>query len=371
MVTIDAMTRTSRAALLACVALSALGNTSGCGQAHPEAAAVAAVFSSLQGAIYEGDAGAVWDLSVPELHAEIRALRERIVRAVVILDDIYSAEEARVIRRDIGGDLLDGVDDDRKFFIALTAMGTLERTDEVLAGLQHDPAKINGNVATIETRGGETFRFVKGADEVWRSDLALETFRTWPALKTVLANLDRVDENVAAMRRQRDLLRDPRTPEGAFNLFREALVGQNAEVVYTLITPASREVLRQFIDQWGALPEETRKAGVEGLSAACSGAASPDKDGKDVKEVKVLVRRLMAADALQEPLPLTAADRVEEVVRVSDGIVDVRTTRDKTLRLVRGDKDLWRVEALDAWARAALLDPVARVAATSQDAKSP
>ncbi|GMV42806.1 MAG: hypothetical protein AMXMBFR64_45220 [Myxococcales bacterium] len=362
----DAMTRTSRAALLTCVALFALGSSYGCGQAHPEAAAVAAVFSSLQGAIYEGDAGAVWDLSVPELHAEIRALRERIVRAVVILDDIYSAEEARVIRRDIGGDLLDGVDDDRKFFIALTAMGTLERTDEVIAGLQHDPARINGNVATIETRGGETFRFVKGADEVWRSDLALETFRTWPALKTVLANLDRVDENVAAMRRQRDLLRDPRTPEGAFNLFREALVGQNAEVVYTLITPASREVLRQFLDQWAALPEETRKAGVEGLTAACAGAAAPD-----VKEVKVLLRRLMDADALQEPLPLTAADRVEEVVRISDGIVDVRTTRDKTLRLVRGDKDLWRVEALDAWARSALLGPVARVAATSQDAKSP
>lgn len=318
---------------------------------------MATVFDALQKAAYEGDAGALWDLSVPELHQEVHALRERIQGAVAILDDVYSAEEARVIRRDIGGDLLEGADDDRKFFIALTTMGGLEKTEDITAGLEHDPAQINGKEATIETRGGEAFRFVKGEDDAWRSDLLLDSYRTWPTLKTLIANLDQVDENVSAMRRQRDLLRDPRTPEGAFNLFREALVGQNVDVVYTLITQTSRDGMRKFIDQWGALPEEARKAGVGGLCAACATAAT------DVKDVRTLLRRLIDADALQDPLPIVAADRVDHVERISDGIVDVVTTREKTLRLVRGDKDVWRVDALDSWTRTAMLEPMARATA--------
>lgn len=357
MVTIGTMTKpaTARRVVRAAAAAVILLLLAGCKEPSPEAVAVSKAFDALQTAIYTGDAGALWDLSVPDLHQEVHLLRERMAKATQVLDDVYSAEEARVIRRDIGGDLLDNVTEDRQLFIALAPMGGAERSDEIKAGLEHDPATINGKEATVETRGGEVYRFFKGDDDVWRSDLALEAFRSWPSLKTLIANLDRVDENVEAMRRQRDLLRDARTPEGAFNMLREALVGQNMDVVYTLLTPASRDGIRTAIDAWAALPEATRKESVAGLCAACAAALEGAPD------VRTVLRRLLEADALKEPIPLTATDRVDHVERVSDGLVDVHTTRSKTVRLVRGDKDVWRADALEAWARTAVIEPLGRL----------
>lgn len=351
--------KAARRAALVTVALAL--TAAGCKEPHPEAASVAKVFQALQAAIYTGDAGALWDISVPELHQEVHALRERIARTSSVLDDVYSAEEARVIRRDIGGDLLENVTTDRQLFIALAPLGGAEKSDEITAGLEHAPAVVNGKQATIETKGAEVYRFVKGDDDVWRTDLALEAFRTWPSLAGLIANLDRVDENVEAMRRQRDLLRDARTPEGAFNMLREALVGQNMDVVYTLVTPASRDALRKALDAWTELPEATRKAPVEGLCAACAAALEGAPD------VRTVLRRLLEADALAEVLPLSASDRVENVERVSDGLVDVHTTRSKTVRLVRGDKDVWRADALEAWTRTALAEPIAKIPAAEPE----
>ena len=322
-----------------------------CQKASPEARDVDAAFSELQRALFTGDAGALYDMSVPELRAEVAALRERIAAAVELVEGNYSTEEAQAIKKDIGGTLLEGAESDRDLYIAIADMRGIRHNETVDEGLKHDPASVRGSEATIQTKAGDVFRFVKGDDGIWRTDVALEGFRKWPAIATIEKNIVQVRKNVDAMRRQRDLLRDPRTPEGAFNLFREAVVGQNMDVVYTLLSAKTKAHLRSALDLYGKLPDDVRKEGPakvpEPLRAGLSRAEG----------VRSLLQEIAQTEILNDALSVSAADRVDHVDRTGDTAV-VTTTGGREVHLERGDKDVWRIVDLESWAQTALVEPL-------------
>jgi hypothetical protein len=151
-------------------------------------------------------------------------------------------------------------------------------------------------------------------------------------------NLRRLADNVKSMRAQVDALRDPRTAEGAYNLFRESALTSHLDALYTLLDAGAKAALDDAAAAEVAPPAE----GSTELDPWLKLVASSD-NGRE------LFDKAWSAGLLGSVLPSTAADRIARAVRNPEGSVTIRTAAGKETLLTRGDKDIWRLHGVSAW----------------------
>ncbi len=174
-----------------------MATVSGCAS-EPRDAGVEAVHGRVISAVQARDAGALYDLSVPELTVRFEQVFQRWVAA---RDGLASGEDAdrATLREGLALRHLEGVRSAREFFIALVDFQGVILEDGVHAGLSPESVRLTDSSATLRTRSGETFGY-RLVDGTWRSELALNALQMWPDIVRLEANLARAESHLSEAR---------------------------------------------------------------------------------------------------------------------------------------------------------------------------
>jgi hypothetical protein len=170
---------------------------SGC-DSEPRDPGVEAAHSRIISAVQARDAGALYDLSVPELTVRFEKVFQRWVAA---RDGLASGQDAdrATLREGLALRHLEGVRSAREFFIALVDFQGVILEDGVHAGLAPESVRLTDATATLRTRSGETFGY-RLVDGTWRSELALNALQMWPDIVRLEANLARAESHLSEAR---------------------------------------------------------------------------------------------------------------------------------------------------------------------------
>ncbi len=328
----------------------------------PEQVAVSTVLDETVQALERGDMTALWTLSAPKAREEILALHARVHEALAAADGLYEGEDRERARAALGAQLFAGVATDDpdagpRLLDALLDEKAMRLDDEARDGLRTRGAVIDGDTAVIHTSAGEQFTFQR-TEEGWRSRLVMDLFEQNPRIAALRQNADGVLAAADEHRKAWIASKDPRTPQGAYNLLRAAAHAspRDAGVLYTLLDAPAHAVLVEALQA----SREAQKV-LQRKTARRQREATYAEHGLALYVTAASDRALYEAwarsDAFASPVSVDSPpDRVEG--DEASGAVKVIPTDGPPLSFVRDADGHWRLAGHAATLGTALLEPV-------------
>lgn len=279
------------------------------------------------------DAGALYDLSVPELQDEFVNLLKRMKAIEDAILTVYPASEHHLLRQDLALSFSDGCQDPRCLFVNLVGFSGYSFDTDVEFGFSIVDVEYSQNGAEIRTQGGERFRFRRLDDGTWKTTLVWDAYTAWTDRERWLANLAQAEQNVEQLRRRVDEQRDPRTPEGAINLFRDSFAENNLDVLFTLLDDKTKKTLDDLVLRAHIVDAVRPSTAPWNLAmAAASGR----------KLFEALWNQKLVGEGLPRPV-----DKIVRIETDSPSSVLGVLTGEKRVHLVRGKQDIWRITDLN------------------------
>ena len=211
----------------------------------PAEEAVEQSFRSLIEAIETHDADAVWSLTTQPFRSFCDELHRELADAGRLVRLYFPEWEHERLLGSLAWHRLGDATDGRSLFARLLDFEQVRSGDAVRAGLEHDSVLVQGNRATIMTKAREKFTFLREEDGVWRTDI-YERARGFPLVETLQENMATLRSNVEHLRGLYRTGTDPKTPEGAFNQFRQALDSADGAVLERLLDEPAREAVAKL-----------------------------------------------------------------------------------------------------------------------------
>ncbi|MGM0576296.1 MAG: hypothetical protein ACQEXJ_11250 [Myxococcota bacterium] len=333
---------------------------SSCGEDPEEQRVVNAMNETVE-ALRAGDWEALWRLSAPEAREAVLELRTRIEHAMAAVDEVYPPESRAEARTALGGDILEGLPEDPdeagpKILERLLDPQALATSEGAKDGLYAGGATIDGDEAVIHTAAGEVYTFARTEDG-WRSLLIRDLVEGELALRTRLENARTVLDAAEAHREVWRTARDPKSPQGAYNLVRAALerTPPDAETLYALVDDDAREVLVESLkvarDAQRIVQRESKRKEREDRYEAL-GIALHVKADSD----RALLEAWSASDAFEPPLS-TDAEPTSVTGDPETGRAEVVTKSGTRVAVVRDDEGYWHLTGYADKLGEALLAP--------------
>lgn len=220
----------------------------------PEQAAVSHALEATLDALQAADWQAVWDLSAPEAQAQLLALHGRLHEGLAAVPRIYPEDQRSVAMAALGhslvGDIAPDAADAGPRLLARLLVPDAARLDETARdGLLGTAATIDGDRAVLHTTAGEAFTFRKAGD-AWRSRLVVDIMTNSGRITTLEESATAVLKAAKLHQDAWTASRDPKTPNGAFNLARAALEREprDADVLFALLDKGARARLAEAME---------------------------------------------------------------------------------------------------------------------------
>lgn len=325
-----------------------------------EQEAIASTLVTTVEALEEGDLSALWQVTAPEARAALLELHTRVHAGLETLDQVVDKMDLSAARKAIAGDFIGGIslDDPQRGPLLLEALldpSTLQLGQAARDGLASAGAKVTGNRAEVRTTAEEVFRFEK-TDEGWRSALVTDLLRRNPAFKQIESNLETVLEQAKTNRLAWIQSKDPSTPNGAFNLAREARDTGETATLFALTAPAFRQVFLETLTKSRDLQRRLRKGIRRPKRKAIYAAHGIGTFIKVESDQALFNAWLKEGSAALLPLPDDIPQKLEG--DITTGHVTLVTAKGATVDMVRGPDDIWRLSGKTVALRKALLAPI-------------
>ncbi|NUN16674.1 MAG: hypothetical protein HUU55_23865 [Myxococcales bacterium] len=294
---------------------------------------LATVYARMVEAAKIKDAGVLYDLSIPELHDEFVNLLKRMKNLEDAIITVYPASDHHSLRQDLGLSYSESCQDARCLFVNVADFSGIVVDSDVNDGFAIVDVVQSDNIAEIQTRGGERFRFRHTEDGTWMATLPWDAYQAWKDRDRWLSNLTQAEQNVEQLRRRVDEQRDPRTPEGAINLFRDSVAENNVDALFTLLDDETKKYLGQIVRNAQSAESETPDTPAWKL-------ARTSQNGRELFEA--LWRQKLVGDDMPQP-----GDKIIRIERDTRATVVGVLAGDRQVRLVRGKQDIWRISDLN------------------------
>jgi len=336
----------------------------GCGEDEAdEGSAVEVAFQSLVDAIRRRDADALYALTTNRTRTFLDSFAKDLGDAERLMRAYFPEWQQQTFAQQLALARLGGAKDGRELFARLVDFDRAREGDAVHGGLEHEPAVIQGDTATLKTAAGELFVFVL-EDGTWRAT-AYDAVTTLPLVGTLEQNIATLRDNVRRLKELYATANDPKAPEGAFNQLRDALVKGDGKIVFTLVDDEGRKALgrlRAALTALKTLPEAERK---DRLGAAeLPGLDLDSATGTDRR----LAEALTAMGRLRELIGVDGNSAVHVVRIVSRSEAVVVTTEAEEFAFVAEADGLWHLADVAPLLEDGLLAPLAAAAGTGQPA---
>ncbi len=338
-----------------------------CGSPHPEEAAVLTALDRTVDALKRSDFDALWALTDQDTRDELLALLTTVHEAMALVPEVYPDDARRAeARRVLGEPILGSVfaDEERagpRLLSRILATDLMQRDQSAMDGVNNRDVTVAASSqplrAIVHTSGGESFAFVK-TDRGWRSLLVRDLVLDSLAIRELRDNAGKIAAARADQVQAWRTSKDPRTPQGAYNIARTAAAAspRDGALLYSLLDADSRRVLVDALEAsrvvQRAIQKRTtrkqRKRAYEAASLTLYVKATSDRD---------LYERWVASDAWSSPLAASDAPASVDGEPAS-GAVTLRTDSGATVQMSRGDDGFWRPTGQAPKLAKALLEPV-------------
>lgn len=357
---------------LAFVTLAACSST-------PEEEAVAGALGELVQALQTKDPVRVWALSDEvSKHAVldvVKALEAAQSKVPLVwggscppADPNCKAAVVKEARAALGAPLIEaaGADDPGRgprVLGFLVDLGQLTFDDHVMDGLgardmtfeEGPPRRV-----IVHTAGGDVFGFVDEGGS-WRSLLVRDLVLDHPLVRELLANAKKTDGLAAERHRAWQLVVDPKTPQGAYNVARRMVTTDPPDWkgLFALLDPPAQQAL-------GTAMEKARLAQKKLQSRTTKGQR---KDAYNDHGIALMVEATSDRDLFvrwsrtpEFVKPLTATDEPMSLEGDPDqGTASVVTASGKRVPMVRDNEGYWRIADAERAIEAALIAPAMKV----------
>lgn len=362
-------------ATVAFVATTAMG---ACGSS-PDEEAVEAALGQLVTALQAKDPAKVWSLSDSvSTHAALDVVKTLedaqakipLVWGTSCAPGDVSCKSAAIdeAKLALGGPLLDAAGPDNagrgpRLLGFLVDLDKLAFSDNVMSGLgardmTFEPGPPRRVI--VHTAGGDIFGFVEEAGQ-WRSLLVRDLVLDHPLVRELLANAKKTDKLAVERKRQWQLVVDPKTPQGAYNVARKLQTSEppNWKDLFALLEPSAQAVLATAMDKarqaqkkiQGRTNKGARKEAYDEHGIALMVEATTDRD---------LYLRWAKTPTFVKPLATTDdPDNLEG--DASKGACVVVTVSGKRVPMMRDEGGYWRLADVGKPIEAALVAPSQKV----------
>ncbi|TNF26830.1 MAG: hypothetical protein EP329_20525 [Deltaproteobacteria bacterium] len=361
------MIRAAHAIVVALVVL-----TASCASEHADEPEVTKALDATVAALQARDWDALWELTDPASQEELIALLRGIHEALKKAPEVYAdagATRLAAARTALGEALVDTIfpDEERagpRLIERLFAADALRFDGHAMDGVTHHDITLDEThepvKALVHTAAGETFAFLK-TDAGWRSLLVRDLILSSSAFRTLADNVKKIDAELEARREAWRHGRDPRTPQGAYNVARAALGERpaNAKLLYSLLDGKARaEVVEALKESRTAQREVQRRTTRKQRRKAYEDAGLTLY--VDAKSDVELYSRWARTEGWKPPLAVTDdPERVEG--DPASGRVEVVTLSGGRVAMTVADDGTWRIAD-----QAAVLAPALRTPFASQ-----
>lgn len=358
-----------RAALRSAAVLAAfaagLGSGPGC-ERSPEEEAVFAALERTLDLLGRSDWAALWSESPAKARDEVEALHRDLHEALAAVEEVYAEGEREKARAAVGRDLVldipkEAPDAGPRLLARLIATGALRLDDRALDGVRAGKALVDGDQAVLHTPAGEEFAFVRDGER-WAPRLVLDLMERHRPISVLKENARAAIAYRDAHREAWRTSRDPKEPQGSYNLAREALEapeGPDARALYALADDEARKAVLDALTTGREAQKVLQKKTVRKERDAVyeeHGLALHVRSESDL----ALFEAWVASPAFVPPLPdRSPPARLEG--EADTGEVHVITEAGGRVPMVRDAGGLWHVAGLAAGLRRSLLDPTRKV----------
>ncbi len=336
------------------------GLAAACSQSE-EQKSVAEALDRTIGALESGTLEQLWAMSAPQARDELLALHVQLTEALAVVGEVYDGKEAAKAALAVGKLIVEGIpvgapEAGPRLLRRLLNPSGLRLDQHARDGLRAERAVIDGAQAEIRTSAGEIFRFERTGDG-WTSRLVMDLLEQDRTLTKMRENARALLESREAKREAWRTSRDPRQPQGAYNLARAAAAAEppQADVLYALLTDEARAALGEALEtarkaqkavQKGT-PRKRRTQVYEKHGIALHVAAGSDRELYDA----------WAKASGFDPVTARAAPATVERAPESDQAVVVAADGARVPLVRAGAGEQWRLASPTKAIREAVLGP--------------
>lgn len=240
-----------------------------CGGEHPAEASLSAAVRATVDALSTRDMAKLWStVDTPTRTSLLQVMRELTNARTKVAEVWPEPDRARALAS-LGGDLLDkiGPDDEgrgARLLGALIDPSQINFTQEILDGLGARDVTVEAGPperASVFTAVGETFVFVREGTE-WRSLFVRDNLLEAGVIPILRENAQKTLALAAEREKTWRLSRDPRSPQGSYNLARAAQTATPPDIdaLFTLLDDDGRKALVDMLEAARAAQRSIQKA---------------------------------------------------------------------------------------------------------------
>jgi hypothetical protein len=304
---------------------------------------------------------ALWSQSHPEAQEEVLLLHRSLHEGLAVVEDLYETANQPIARaalgRDLVGDIPLGAEDIGPRMLAqLFAADAIRLDDKGRDGLTATRATINGDRAVVHTTAGEVFTFGR-SDGAWRSRLLIDILEGSRPIATLRESAKAVQTAKKVRHEAWATSRDPREPQGAYNLVRFAMERTpfDATVAYAVLDTEARGVLLEALKTARAAQARIMKR-----TSKRQRQAAYERHGISLHVKADSDRALYEAWAASKTFVPPVADATRPV-RVDPGESEesavVVTQSKQQIAMSRNAEGMWRLSGVAQPIRRVLLEP--------------
>ncbi len=347
--------------------VTALILAGGCGE-HPDEGAVLEALGEVTGALEARDHTRLWNAFDAESQGRLLGAIDQCEAALTLVDAIWDEQDRALARQALGHALTTAAgarDAGRgpRLVAALLDVTKLRFERETKDGLASRSVTFEDGPparAIVRTSAGEKFGFTKAAG-AWKSTLLRDLVLDEQPFRELLENTKKAMAVAEGKGVAWRTSRDPRTPQGTYNLAR-AVLGHDpvdADALLTLLDDSARGAVvealelsrkaQKRIQQKFAKAQRANAYEAHGLGALLE--ATTDKE---------LFAKWVGSPTFVKPF--TANDEPERLEGdPAAGACTLITRGDAKIPLSRDESGFWRIAGFDATIRAALAAPSQKV----------
>jgi len=356
-----------------------LALVTGC-SSTPEEDAVEQAMGEVVSALRAKDAAKIWqlgdDASKQEVLASLHTLEQAQAQIPMVWgltcapdDKACKTSAADEAKQALGGALLAaaGADDagrGARVISYLVDFAQLSFDDNVMDGLAARDFTFEDGPprrVIVHTSAGDIFGFVQDANGQWRSLLVRQLVLDQPLISGLLANAEKTTGIADDHRRAWQLVLDPRTPQGAYNVARKMQSARPPDWagMFALLEPSAQAMLGTALEKARAAQKK-----IQGHTAKSARGDAYDEGGIALMIAATSDRDLYQRWAATKDFvaPLTTTDEPDHLDGdASTGDVTVVTTTGKKTHLTRDAEGFWRIADTTAPIERALVQPAAKI----------
>lgn len=340
---------------------------SGCGK-HPDEGAVLDALGEVTGALEARDSTRLWNTFDGESQGRLLRAVDQLETALALVDAIWDEQDRASARQALGQSLVAAAgarDGGRgpRLVTALLDVTKLRFERETKDGLASRSVTFEDGPpvrAIVRTSGGEKFGFTKTTG-TWKSTLLRDLVLDEQPFKELIENTKKAMAVAESKGVAWRTSRDPRTPQGTYNLAR-AVLGQDpvdADAVLTLLDDSARGAVvealelsrkaQKRIQQRVAKAQRPKAYEAQGLGPLLEATTDTELFAKWVGSPTFVK-------------PFTANDEPERLEGdPAAGACQVITHSGAKVPLSRDESGFWRLAGFDTAIRAALVAPSQKV----------